>query len=685
MIAKATVFNKKSFVFYNISRLRELIRYLPPKKFELFNTIPFLLHINSPKFTGYMENHANAYGIYGFNDSGFWRLTLKRFNLSEGEMISYTSRLYCIKGLYLMGSSGTIAQTNYSDFDYWVIVDDKTVTKEQLTILNKKLDVVKKWSEANYSQSVNFFIMGINQLKENNFSSVDEESSGSSQRTILKEEFYRTFIMIGGKIPYWAVLPVGLDDASYKKWIKLAKIAKHHEFNSEDYIDLGNVAHISTNECIGALIWQIYKAHHDPVKAFMKSSVVANYYQNTEETLMCDIIKKKFSQNNLESNYLTDPYVIVFEKIINFYKNSFNEDDLELAKTCIFLRLSGYPISFKIDENSPKLMLINKYIKEWYWDEEKIYDLKNYIEWGEAKHKKFEDDILIKINKLYEQMLDKSNPILDMSKSDITILKNKIKSFTEEKENKIPFASAYLRAIAPELSFFITCQYDERLHGLWTVYDERKGKKQSGQIFFIGHFLLEFIGWIILNGFVEAKKKIEVNNYPISGKRIIKFIDEVSSFFSDKNHINWELSQPVFNKMIILLNTIQDKDSYDKILNSCDFLIKNSWSELYFESINLTKVENQILKCYEIAVIMWKYFKNSSGNIYEYKFVRLDAGIEDNTRKTVEDFLFQFKNENFDKDITLNISMLKEEDNPTIFDEEDEWIEEENSFLLDNF
>ncbi|MBF0396315.1 MAG: hypothetical protein HQK78_06055, partial [Desulfobacterales bacterium] len=167
MIAKATVFNKKSFIFYNISRLRELIRYLPPKKFELFNTIPFLLHINSPKFTGYMENHGNAYGIYGFNDSGFWRLTLKRFNLSEAEMMPYISRLYCIKGLYLMGSSGTIAQTNYSDFDYWVLVDDKTVTKEQISILNKKLDVVKKWSEANYSQSVNFFIMGINQLKEN--------------------------------------------------------------------------------------------------------------------------------------------------------------------------------------------------------------------------------------------------------------------------------------------------------------------------------------------------------------------------------------------------------------------------------------------------------------------------------------------------------------------------------------
>ncbi|MBF0397424.1 MAG: class I adenylate cyclase [Desulfobacterales bacterium] len=330
-------------------------------------------------------------------------------------------------------------------------------------------------------------------------------------------------------------------------------------------------------------------------------------------------------------------------------------------------------------------MLINKYIKEWYWDEEKIYDLKNYIEWGEARHKKFEDDILKKIDKLYENMIDKTNPVFDMHKSDVTILTNKAKSYIEEKEGKIQFASAYLRAIAPELSFFINCQYDERLHSLWTVYDERKGKKQNGQIFFIGHFLLEFIGWIILNGFMEAKKKIEVNNYPFSGKRVIKFMDEVSSFFSDKNHINWELSQPVFNKMIILLNTVQDKDSYDKILNSCDFLIKNSWSELYFESINLTKVENHILKCYEIAVIMWKYFKNSSGNIYEYKFVRLDAGIEDNTRKTVEYFLFQFKNKNFNKDINLNISMSKEEDNSTILDEEDEWIEEENSFLLDNF
>ena len=35
------------------------------------------------------------------------------------------------------------------------------------------------------------------------------------EKTILKEEFYRTFIIIAGQVPVWIVLPSGLDDEKY--------------------------------------------------------------------------------------------------------------------------------------------------------------------------------------------------------------------------------------------------------------------------------------------------------------------------------------------------------------------------------------------------------------------------------------------------------------------------------------
>jgi len=47
-VKEKILLNKKCFITYNIARLRELIRYLPEEKLDLFYTIPLLVHMNSP-------------------------------------------------------------------------------------------------------------------------------------------------------------------------------------------------------------------------------------------------------------------------------------------------------------------------------------------------------------------------------------------------------------------------------------------------------------------------------------------------------------------------------------------------------------------------------------------------------------------------------------------------------------
>ena len=96
--------NRKAFVSNNIARIREFIRYLSPEKYELFYTIPFLLHVDAPDFPGYIDHPLLAYGIYGFHDSGFWKEALRHFKFREKDMLSHLASSYIIKGLYLMGS-----------------------------------------------------------------------------------------------------------------------------------------------------------------------------------------------------------------------------------------------------------------------------------------------------------------------------------------------------------------------------------------------------------------------------------------------------------------------------------------------------------------------------------------------------------------------------------------------------
>jgi adenylate cyclase class 1 len=114
--------NRKYFVTYNITRLRELLRYLSAKKLELFHTVPLLLNVNSPDFPGYVDDPQTPHGIYRFLDSGFWKLAKKRLGNKAKLVPPLVPNASCMKGVYLIGSAGSLGQTEFSDFDYWVVV-----------------------------------------------------------------------------------------------------------------------------------------------------------------------------------------------------------------------------------------------------------------------------------------------------------------------------------------------------------------------------------------------------------------------------------------------------------------------------------------------------------------------------------------------------------------------------------
>ena len=70
-----------------------------------------------------------------------------------------------VESLVLMGSIGTIAQTDHSDFDYWVCVDGKKFSDESLNLLQQKLTAIESWAEANFGIEVHFFLSDIEKVK----------------------------------------------------------------------------------------------------------------------------------------------------------------------------------------------------------------------------------------------------------------------------------------------------------------------------------------------------------------------------------------------------------------------------------------------------------------------------------------------------------------------------------------
>jgi adenylate cyclase class 1 len=648
-VARRIFQNKKAFISYNILRLRELIRYLSPKKMELFHAIPVLLHINSPDLPGHIDDPLDSYGIYRFHDSGFWKLVLKHLKFNEKEVRPYLSNKYFIRGLYLMGSTGTLAQSKYSDFDYWVVVDNAKSGTEQLSRLYQRLAKIERWAKEAYNQHVTFFVLEYQEIRNNNFSAIDEESSGTAQRTLLKEEFYRTFIMIAGQIPYWAVLPAGLDDNGYNDWINLASKATNINFIEEDYIDLGNLTAVHNSESLGAILWQVYKARNDPIKSLIKASLVVyfHFYQD-KEGLLCDAIKRRFPQRQLDS-YLIDPYAIIFQKIVNFYSDIDDKEGLDLAKECIFLRIYQNTLASEHESDTPKEKLLKHFINEWAWDEEKINRLESYKKWPEYEKLAFDKKIFRKISLLYELIMrgqDKAGPVVDMTASDLKTLKNRIESCFRKKEGKLPRASTYLRTKVDLYSVLLTCERDVFGNNRWLVYDQTAvGAKKNERILFEGPELLRVMGWVVMNEIYKGNMTLimfQPNQYPVTTEGAKRLLNEVHRFLPNETPSPDQMdSDPVWEKMLVTLDA--GSFSRGRSLDSADFLVRNTWGELYFGSIHLGDTENNLLKCHKIAKNIWNYLYDFTHSRLQYHVCRVGVGPDNIASTTIEEFIGKFR------------------------------------------
>ena len=628
--------NRERFHQQNTARLREAVRYLPRRKFKLFNTIPFLLHINSPRFPGYVDHPFATYGIYNFQDSRFWHATLRQLDMSERQMRPYLSRKFFIRGLYLMGSAGTIAQGKRSDFDYWVVVDRAECSEIQMKQLRAKLDLIEAWCRKQYNHDITFFLLDTRQIRDNDYSAVDDESSGSAQKSILKEEFYRTFILVAGQVPFWAVLPAGISDGEYLRWIKEALTADATGFIRESHVDLGNLTRVDRRECLGALLWQIFKARHDPVKSFIKAALVA-YYNFFEEAPPCDRIKEQRPVAVGEEELL-DPYAVIFDRIHFFFK-TFNEETMgRIVQECIFLRLCGYPSLLKPAAGTRKEAAIKAYVEAWEWDIGTVRRFESFGSWPEQEKKAYEELIFGKIAYLYELVMRASEDDtrgIGMEGSDLVQLKNQIARCFQVKPGKIPFCSSYLKARLRLNPFVVSCGLEGEGRFRWEVYEKRlSGSRKPGVPLFAGPELLRVISWIIRNDLIKESAASVVFNTDSCRipsripRQLFREVHEMFESRADRSELRF--SEPSWTRLLICLET--EVPGVGSTISGISYIFQNSWQEIYFDTVDLSHVESPAIKCYKIADIIWNFLKKSVPAQFRYKIhhfgMERDAAVD---------------------------------------------------------
>lgn len=607
--------NRKAFANYNIVRMREALRYLEKDKFKLFIELPFFIHSNIKGEPGYVESGEKAFGIAGFEKSGFYREALNTGVMQESLTGICKTDEPAVQGLYHIGSLGTFTQSKGSDFDYWVIVNSADFTEKRFTALQAKLDELIAYSRDKYGQEVSFFLHDAEDIKNCDFDPVTGGETFTAPKSFLKEEFYRTFLMIAGRIPYWAVFPAGLTDREYDSFISHILRSEHLTRYREDYIDLGNLEDISPEEIFKGILWHISKSKQDPVKALIKASMVACYRFGDKEdrSLMCDMVKKGYSRAGID-DYLVDPNRLLFERVIRFYETMGDPNRISLIKNAIFFRLCGYPAVRMPEEGSPKKSLLDKYAAKWRLRKEQTDKLLSYTRWTESEKLLLEQTLRNALAYLFSLAQNEIKEKIRVDAMDPPearrwkILTNKAKELLTARKGKIPDCSIYFKKSRFQ-RFVISTDKAEDLNKKWHLFTG--GPNGGPDPVYSAAGFLSVMGWLMNNQLYnryEAEISLGGSFHVYQGPGHKSDPDKVYLAVQPVKPLsdNEFIRDPVVDRMAVLLTTSQRSPAGE--FTGAELLFKNTWGEFFFETLSLADLEKRKDKCYRVAMKIKEYF-----------------------------------------------------------------------------
>ncbi len=452
-------YNRQAFLRFNRFKIDRNLITLSEIDRLIFLVIPRLLHVHQEGLPGYFEGNPPC-GIHNFSLDREAQVAAEK--LFPDVIIRRNPDLNpVIHTALLMGSVGSIAQTVKSDLDYTLLVDKKDFTEESMKLFQKKLNLIETWTWDNYKLETHFFINDYDEVRNNIFGESDSESTGSALAKLLKEEMYRTMIIVTGKVPFWLISPVDCDDDRYYELYEKLLSGKTL-LKKEEFIDMGNVDDISQGEFFGGSIWALIKSFKSPFKTLMKMGVLEDYmFGDTKSNLLCHQIKDKYYN---DVPYLDiDPYLGMFERVQKFFLESKTENEADALRHAFYLKVGTQVTAEEYEKGSDdwKKSTLIKMLKEWGWSPEKIEQLNQYSSW-QMMHKVELGNRINKILMASYKNISEKNKTLDPSESLITekdthLLGRKLFSFYRAAPNKVDNLGALVdgKTAENELTFLL--------------------------------------------------------------------------------------------------------------------------------------------------------------------------------------------------------------------------------------
>jgi adenylate cyclase class 1 len=364
---------RQRFLKLQQKRLARIQGELSRNKQRFLDLLPLLFHINHPMLPGFV-NSDTPNGLPDYSPSYQSMLAARRYSRSF-QYKRRAQRFFQLQALYLMGSTGSIGQSSKSDFDLWLCYGPNLNSRERV-FLQQKAHLVEK-AGFEVGLEVHIFLVDTEAFRRGERPKLSFDSSGSTQHSLLLEEFYRSAVLLAGRYPLWWLVPPE-KEGNYRAF---ADNLLHRRFIKEsEVLDLGGLDQPSADEFFGAALWQLYKGIDSPYKSILKILLMEAYSRDYPEThWLAQQAKAAVYADDADLHRL-DSYILLYERVERYLKGIGDSDRLELARRCFYFKV-GEALSRKGDARLWRRKVMLGLTRDWGWGQSELQRLDERSEW----------------------------------------------------------------------------------------------------------------------------------------------------------------------------------------------------------------------------------------------------------------------------------------------------------------
>ncbi|WP_096085574.1 class I adenylate cyclase [Agaribacterium haliotis] len=568
---------RKRFLAINAQRCQRLYSALDEQQQKIIEVLALLFHYNHPMLPGFCGRQCPN-KISNFTPEKSALQSLRSFARSFTET-SFSYEDCAIDAIYLMGSVGSIAQSRGSDIDIWLCHSPDLKTQE-LKLLQKKASAIADWAQRQ-RLDLHIFLMNAEAFCAEGIAGMDQESSGSAQRLLLLDEFYRSSIYLAGKIPLWWYVPPA-DEQNYSE--HCARLIKQKYLPGDPVIDFGSVANVPAEEFIGAAIWQLYKAIDAPYKSVLKLLLLEVYVSQWPDiqTLALDF-KRRIYDGDTDIDQL-DAYVLTYRRIERYLLTHKQKLRLELARHCFYFKV-GRAMSKCGKRSSARpwqQQAMKQLLEQWAWSQPQLQKLDARKHW-KAETVKDERKLLVReLNFAYQSLLDfaqQQHSDIQIDAGELNILGRKLQAAFEQRADKVEWINPGISRDLSESSLGL-----EKNQQQWQLLATERDNKT---VLHRAASLIQLVLWACYNGVCDEQSLLQ-SNWQIENSRLQRIRQLLLRWLPSQR----QAKHRAFNhaarcdKLLLLINSeLTNKHSYstqtgEQLVHGVDCLSLNTWLEL---------------------------------------------------------------------------------------------------------